>query len=86
MLRAVGLWIQGIADEKYPAPQELVGAMPAAERAVLVTYLRAGRTHALYLGYSWCRFGCGIRDDWMGNCELTDGTWVWPQGLAHSVD
>jgi len=86
MLCAIGLWIQGLRDEKYPAPQEMVGFMSAAERVALVAYLQGGRTHEMYMGYSWCRFGCGIEDASMGSRDLTDGTWVWPQGLAHYVD
>jgi hypothetical protein len=59
--------------------------MPADERQTLVAYLRAGRVHKSYLGYSWCRFGCGIEWTRMGSRDLTDGSWVWPQGLAHYV-
>jgi hypothetical protein len=29
---------------------------------------------------------CGIADSSMGSRDLTDGTWVWPQGLAHYVE
>lgn len=85
MLKAIGFWITGLHDERQPAPQELVGTMPADQRARLVDYLAAGMTHESYLGLSWCRFGCGI--DWalMGSRDLTDATWIWPEGLAHYV-
>jgi hypothetical protein len=85
MLKAIGFWIVDLHDSNWPAPQELVGVMPADQRARLVAYLAAGMTHESYLGLSWCRFGCGI--DWalMGSRDLTDGVWLWPEGLAHYV-
>jgi hypothetical protein len=85
MLKAVGYWITGLQDEKLPAPQELVGVMPADQRDRLTDYLAAGMTQVSYLGMSWCRFGCGIDFELMGSRDLTDGAWVWPEGLAHYV-
>jgi hypothetical protein len=29
---------------------------------------------------------CGIEHSMMGDSDLTDGIWVWPQGLVHYVD
>ena len=85
MLKGIGFWISGVNDERLPAPQELVGYMPAGERDRIATYLEAGMTYESYLGYSWCRFGCGV--DWtrMGSRDLTDGSWVWPEGLPHYI-
>ena len=85
MLKAIGFWITSLEDERRPAPQELVGVMPADQRARLANYLATGMTHESYLGLSWCRFGCGIDSARMGSRDLTDGTWVWPEGLAHYV-
>ena len=31
---------------------------------------------------SWCRFGCSLAN---GSAELTDGVFIWPEGLAHYV-
>lgn len=39
MLKALGYWITGLHEETLPAPQELVGAMPADQRARLADYL-----------------------------------------------
>jgi hypothetical protein len=36
---------------------------------------------ATFMGYSTCRF-CGMNN---GAAEYTDGTYVWPEGLAHYV-
>lgn len=85
MLNGIGYWITSIADEKLPAPQELVGAMPIEQRERLAKYLSEGMRYETYLGYSWCRFGCGIGATRMGASDLTDTLWVWPEGLAHYV-
>jgi hypothetical protein len=92
MLRAIGFWIRDLRDESYPAPQELVGALPEERRLSLAHYLESGATFGQYLGYSWCRFVCGAAesvaaqmDTRLGTRDLTDGTWVWPEGLAHYV-
>lgn len=75
----------GLDDELRPAPQELVGEMPEEHRARPAAYLAAGMDYEMYLGYSWCRIGCQIDHPQMGSKDLSDGTWVWPEGLAHHV-
>jgi hypothetical protein len=85
MLRAIGYWIGYLEDDKRPAPQELVGVMAAGQRERLANYLAAGMLHEMYLGPSWCRFGCGIDTAQMGRHALSDDTWVWPEGLSHYV-
>jgi hypothetical protein len=85
MLKAIGFWIMDFNDEGQPSPQELVGSMPGDLRERLADYLAAGLTYQSYCGWSWCRFGCGIKESGMGDSELTDGTWVWPEALEHYV-
>ncbi len=86
MLKAVGWWITSLADEDLPAPQELVGELPWEVRRGLARYLDKGLHLVQCRGYSWCRFDCGVKDSRMGSWDMTDGTWVWPQGLAHYVE
>jgi hypothetical protein len=38
------------------------------------------------MGYSFCRFVCGIADWDMGSADFCDGDWLWPEGLAHYVE
>jgi hypothetical protein len=59
--------------------------MPAEDRARLAGYLADGMHYMAYLGQSWCRFDCGIDRAHMGSKDLSDGTWVWPEGLSHYV-
>jgi hypothetical protein len=85
-LRAIGFWFNEAAPGPYPRPQDLVGRWPAARRRAVIAYLEAGATFEAYPAWSFCRFGCGIAGRAMGRRDLTDGVWVWPEGLAHYVE
>lgn len=86
MLRVVGWWVMNLTEADLPAPQELVGDLSPTIRAALTKHLASGLRHVQYRGYSWCRFCCGIADSRMGSWDLTDGVWVWPEGLAHYIE
>ena len=83
-LEVLGWWFDDHAPGHWPRPQLLVSPWPAGERAAVLHYLRAGKLLVAYTGRSHCRFACGERD--MGSCDLTDGTFVWPEGLVHYVE
>lgn len=85
-IRLIGYWgdreSEGLID-----PRLLVADVLGADvKAKTVGYLRKGQACGGDLGWSWCRFECGIADSQMGSAELTDGCWGWPEGLAHYVD
>jgi hypothetical protein len=83
-LLAVGFWAPG---ELCPDPRDLTPAkFPDELKGTIATYLRDGAVLREYLGYSYCRFGCGIADSELGSADLSDGTWVWPSGLAHYIE
>jgi hypothetical protein len=86
--RAVGFWCQNKSDlSRFPHPDELVEPdWAGADTERIITYLRSGRVYCSCCGYSFCRFTCGIDDSSMGCCELGDGLWHWPEGLAHYVE
>lgn len=84
-LKYIGLWIENLKDQRYLPPQAFVGDLDPIDKQMVINYLTQGELFAQYRGYSWCRFGCGVDDSEMGSCELTDGEWVWPQGLSHYV-
>jgi hypothetical protein len=90
-LRAVGYWkapADRIANgERFPDPEQLVRPdWCVAEREQILAYLRAGQTYAQWRGLSHCRFKCGVSDWEMGSRCLTDGVWVWPEGLPHYLE
>ncbi|MBZ5710461.1 hypothetical protein [Nannocystis pusilla] len=85
-MRAVGYW----RDEwhgDYPEPQALVATdQDPGQLRRIADWLRRGEVFAAWRGLSFCRFDCGIADAHMGSRCLTDGVWVWPEGLAHYVE
>src|SRR4051812_9787890 len=83
----IGYWIRNLKDEEFCAPQEVVGKLPPEVRTKLADYLEAGAVDFFQsqFGHSWCRFFCGAAREQMGSKELTDGNWIWPQGLSHYV-
>ncbi len=83
-LEVLGWWFHEEAPDAYPRPQLLVSPCNEKERNDAVAYLRAGHTVVAYEASSHCRFACGEPD--MGHRDLTDGTFVWPDGLAHYVE
>ncbi|MBW2240777.1 MAG: hypothetical protein JRH01_02230 [Deltaproteobacteria bacterium] len=85
-LIAIGFWNDGSDDCPLHNPQEFVD--PRGDEGLredLFHYLNAGSPTIQYLGYSWCRFACGIDESEMGTSDLSDGVWLWPEGLAHYV-
>jgi hypothetical protein len=83
-LQAIGFWFNERAPSAYPRPQLLVGNWPRSQRTRVLAYLRAGRVFESYRARSFCRFACGERA--MGHRDLSDGVYLWPEGLAHYVE
>ena len=85
-LLEIGFWADIHSGGPGPDPRMLVDPTWAGtDRAKLADYLNDGLVWRAYLGFSFCRFNCGIRREEMGAVTLTDGTWAWPSGLAHYV-
>ncbi len=82
-MKLIGYWMENLHDGHLALPQELVGEMADSVRDAVCAYLCAGDPFVTYMGFSWCRFRCGHTG--MGYRELTDGEWVWPEGLVHYV-
>ncbi len=87
-MKRVGFWRgDGVFYWTLPDPRQLVDASwDALVRASVVAHLKSGRRLDPQFGYSWCRFRCGRPDDLMGSADMTDGVYVWPEGLVHYVE
>lgn len=84
--KSIGFWRSGY-QPYLPDPQDFTDwSKPAEERARLVAYLDKGVKYFQYLGHSYCRFKCGIPDGQMGTADMTDGVYVWPEGLSHYIE
>lgn len=83
--KSIGFW-RSDRQLYLPAPSDFVDrSIPAAERERLITYLSKGVKYFQYLGHSYCRFECGVPDWNMGAADITDGVYVWPEGLSHYI-
>jgi hypothetical protein len=79
-LTLIGYWAGPGTTNSWPSPVDFVDlGWDQDDRDYVATYLTEGRVVRAFMGYSPCRF-CG-RDN--GDLELSDGTYLWPSGLAH---
>jgi hypothetical protein len=78
-LRVIGHW-RNDEHPELPDPVDLVDAdWDRREKSHVYWYVSGGTHGRAYMGYSTCRI-CGVQN---GAGELSDGTYVWPEGLAH---
>jgi hypothetical protein len=90
-LKAVGYWYSPepsrFGDDQFPHPRDLIAPdWCVRERARIAAYLRSGWTYQQWRGFSSCRLRCGKEGHNLGSRDLTDGEWVWPEGLPHYVE
>jgi hypothetical protein len=83
-LEIVGYWFHELAPDDLPLPQRLVRRWRANDRVLVLAYLRGGCTLVRYRAAARCRFAGCAQD--VGRRDLTDGVFVWPEGLAHHVE
>lgn len=81
-LTLIGYWDGPLTGPGWPSAEDFVDpAWDAEERELVADHLQSGLVAGRYMGHSVCRF-CGCDN---GCLELTDGCFVWPEGLAHYV-
>ena len=88
-LRVIGIWKDPRHNQgmDLPDPKNLVDpGWRKGDRDRIVRYLKSGTLRSREMGWSYCRIGCGVADQEMGTTDLSDGLWVWPEGLAHYVE
>jgi len=86
-LRLIGYWEEQGENTPWIHPRHLVDPMwESGRREKLVRYLRSGVRVNEMLGYAHCRMDRSIPDALMGNAELTDGVYKWPEGLPNYVE
>jgi hypothetical protein len=77
----IGYW-SGERAPGWPSPEKFVDeSWDPDTRDLIADYLRRGFVVRAYMGYSPCRI-CGRNN---GDLLLSDGTFVWPDGLVHYV-
>jgi hypothetical protein len=80
-LTKIGYWYSPF-EVHLPMPVEDSSTLSDTDREALAAYLDAGKLHTGWRGPSPCRL---CDENWNGSTCLTDGTYVWPEGLAHYV-
>ncbi len=82
-LSLIGYWrAEADSTSDYPDPHDWVDReWDEDERYATWFYFASGTLFRTYMGYSPCRI-CGVDN---GAAEYTDGTYVWPEGLAHYI-
>ncbi len=90
-LRAIGYWRERgreLTDDAWRAdPKVILAAIgPSSPAPFLLSYLREGHEFEVWRGWSWCRLECDAPGEVMGHSDLTDGKWIWPQGLVHYIE
>ena len=83
----IGYWAP--PTEQFPNPHEFVdSAWNEEEQRMVATYLRGvpRDRNWRFVGYSFCRFRCGISEVDLGTGDQSDGMYIWPLGFAHYVE
>jgi hypothetical protein len=83
-LKRVGYW-KSESEPLLPHPGVLIDeAWDRRERDQVIAYLEASYLSPVFwCGHSWCRFGCPSHSTDLGSADLTDGTWIFPEGFVH---
>lgn len=71
---------------RYPHPKYFVSEQPIPDARRVCEYLRGGHRIREQMGYAYCRLAGDTPDEEMGTADMTDGTWVWPEGLPIYVE
>jgi hypothetical protein len=82
-LRLIGYWSGGFTSRDWRDVGDFIDdGWDDDERTEVGLYLQQGLVARAFMGYSPCRI-CDNATN--GNLELTDGVYIWPEGLAHYV-
>ena len=86
-LKFIGYWnaMHYVSHQSFPLPMPQNYIDPNfSEKEKIIRHLRNGSDFEFWRGNSFCRFGCQNVD--MGFKDLTDGTYVWPEGYIHYIE
>ena len=56
-----------------------------AQAYSMIDYLRRGAVCRRWHGYATCRL-CSQSGRELGDADITDGSWIWPEGLPHYLE
>ena len=76
----IGFWY---SEQEPWLPRPRTTVWPPEHQRKVVEYLKRGQVKDRYFGTSHCRL-CDRSDN--GSADYSDGTYTWPEGLAHYVE
>lgn len=83
IFRVIGFW-QSERQLEYPHPKDFQDPnWDESERQLVIEHLKTSRSVQAYRGFSFCRFDCDIGN---GSMDLSDGTYLFPEGLVHYLE
>jgi hypothetical protein len=81
-VRLIGCWKSEV-NPAWPDVRDFIDLeWDDGERDEVLWYTKSGTTARAFMEPSMCRL-CGTRN---GSAEDTDGTYIWPEGLAHYIE
>lgn len=80
-MKRVGYWRSDREPNLPLASHFIDSSWNEMERLMVMEYLKSGKVESSYFGFSFCR----ICEKDNGCVDLTDGEWIWPEGLYHYV-
>lgn len=84
-MKRIGYWSTP-EEPMLPDPREWVdSSWDMGERIKVIRYLRDGKFTGEHQNLARCRMGCKSSYG-MGRHDMTDGSFVWPEGLAHYIE
>lgn len=85
-LKGIGYWGP---ESGWPDPRDHVDlSWDPQERGLVAAYVRGAprNRHWRFLGFSSCRFACGITPEDLGTGERSDDAYIWPVGFVHYIE
>ncbi|MEO5641807.1 MAG: hypothetical protein ABIQ40_18910 [Bacteroidia bacterium] len=84
-LKALGFWKGTNTGTELPHPEIFQDVnWDVDDKMMVIAYLKRSSPVVPYMGLSHCRFNCG--EGSMGACDMSDGTYCWPEGLPHYLE
>ena len=85
-MKCIGYWWSQEQSE-LPHPRDFIdNGWDEKEKQKILKYIsKCYYPPCASAGFSWCRMGCEPIPQDLGTQDLTDGTFIFPEGLAHYI-
>jgi len=85
-LIGIGYWYSD-REPHLPHPRKFQDPnWDEAEKQMVLKHLKCAQPAIRWRGFSSCRFECGVAWEKMGSMCMTDGNFIFPEGLVHYIE